>query len=384
MSKWVTTWSNAPSIVDPKPEGYAKDITLRYPILSAFDGDKIRITLDNFTGKEMVHIEKVTIAKTINEKDIDASTLKTITFNSSESVDIEAGGNIQSDEIEFAPKKNEKFTISIYLNQFTSMRSSVTTIGPLTKAFYALGDQSEAAILPMDDHKEMAWFYFLTDVDVYTDDTNEAILCFGDSITAQAWPEYLQLRLLEENKSVSSPRKAVSGARVLRQYNCAMYEQYGIKGNVRFDHETNIAGCDKIIVLQGINDFIHPVGIEVNPFRPMSDLPTAEELIEGYRYYIKVAKEKGCKIYFGTLLPIKGWRTYEPFRNDLRETVNEWIRTTDEIDGFIDFDKDMRKPDDILCLNTPFDSGDHLHPSMDGYAQMADTVMEALKQYEII
>lgn len=47
--KWVSIWGNAMSIVDSKVEGYAKEITLRYPIDVPFDGKGVRLTLDNFT-----------------------------------------------------------------------------------------------------------------------------------------------------------------------------------------------------------------------------------------------------------------------------------------------------------------------------------------------
>ena len=60
---WVTIWGNAQSTVLPHPAYYAKDITLRYPIFIPFDGNKIRITLDNFCCGEDVYINKVAIAK---------------------------------------------------------------------------------------------------------------------------------------------------------------------------------------------------------------------------------------------------------------------------------------------------------------------------------
>ena len=43
-------------------------------------------------------------------------------------------------------------------------------------------------------------------------------------------------------------------------------------------------GANKIIIQHGINDIIHPVGEDVNIFRPMSDLPTLEELKNGMNY----------------------------------------------------------------------------------------------------
>ena len=34
MQKWVSVWGNAVSIAENRPERYAKDITLRYPIVT--------------------------------------------------------------------------------------------------------------------------------------------------------------------------------------------------------------------------------------------------------------------------------------------------------------------------------------------------------------
>ena len=221
-------------------------------------------------------------------------------------------------------------------------------------------------------------------MDIYTEDQAKAILCFGDSITARAWPEYLQRYLLKSYPNVSSVRKAISGSRVLREYTCLTYEKYGYKSETRFKHEANLSGCDTVIILQGVNDIIHPVGEDVNPFRPTSDLPTVGELIDGYRVLIKLAHDKGMKVYLGTILPFKNWRTYAPFREDIRQLVNSWIRTTNEIDGYIDFDQAMRSAKDEFCLVSDYDSGDHLHPSNAGAKQMAKTALKALERYNVL
>lgn len=195
----------------------------------------------------------------------------------------------------------------------------------------------------------------------------------------QAWPDYLSLRVEKEQKMHTAiVRRAASGTRILRQYNNITYDSYGLKGATRFPREAKVSGADTIIIQHGINDIIHPVGVEVNPFRPWSDLPTAQELIDGLRMYVEKAREYGLKVHIGTLLPIYGWRTYEPFRNDLRNAVNEWIRTTDEIDGYIDFDAALRAADKPEAFAEGFDSGDHLHPSDKAYERMAMTVPDIL------
>ena len=141
----------------------------------------------------------------------------------------------------------------------------------------------------------------------------------------------------------------------------------------------NTAGADTVLIQHGINDIIHPVGLEVNPWRPMSDLPTAEEMAEGFtRFYIEKARELGLKVWGGTLIPIEGWRTYEGFREVLKNEFNEWLRTTELLDGCVDFDKAVRDPSRPYSFLPPFDSGDHLHPSALGYKAMAMAVDEEL------
>ena len=161
-------------------------------------------------------------------------------------------------------------------------------------------------------------------VSVLTSAENRTVVCYGDSITAQDWPEYLTLRCNREEKLHTAViRRAASGTRMLREYNCITYESYGLMGSKRFSHEVPTDGADTVIIQHGINDIIHPVGTEVNPFRPMSDMPTAQELADCMKYYIKQARGLGYKVYVGTLLPIEGWRTYAPFREDVRGQFNE-------------------------------------------------------------
>jgi lysophospholipase L1-like esterase len=95
------------------------------------------------------------------------------------------------------------------------------------------------------------------------------------------------------------------------------------------------------------------------------------ELIEGLKSYIVQARELGYKVYVGTLLPMCGWRTDAPFRQEMRHAYNEFIRTTDLIDGCIDFDAALRDPAKPNYFLPEYDSGDHLHPSKAGYARMA-------------
>lgn len=379
--KFVTMWGNAISIADRRPENYAKDLTLRYPIHPVFDGDKIKITLDNFCGTEDVIVTEVYLAQNVKNgsKEIRKETVTAVTFGGQTSVKLPAGEAVVSDEIPFIVKKGNDISVSMYFGAFTQMRSAVLITGPLSKGFYSVGNHAAKEELPLDYTRNTNWFYFLSNIEIYTEEQNRAVICYGDSITSQAWPDYLTLRVEKQaDNKTAIVRRAASGTRILRQYDNITYDSYGLKGAVRFPREALVSGADTIIIQQGINDIIHPVGVEVNPFRPWSDLPTAEELIEGYHMYLSQARAYGLKVYMGTLLPIYGWRTYEPFRDDIRNAVNEWIRTTKEIDGVIDFDQVLRDTGNPAAFAEGLDSGDHLHPSDMAYQKMADAVPDSI------
>lgn len=379
--KFVTMWGNAISIADRRPENYAKDLTLRYPIHPVFDGDKIKLTLDNFCGTEDVTVTEVYLAQNVKNgsREIRKETVTAVTFGGQTSVKLPAGKAVISDEIPFIVKKGTDISVSMYFGTFTQMRSAVLITGPLSKGFYSVGNHAAKEELPLDYTRNTNWFYFLSNIEVYTEEQNRAVICYGDSITSQAWPDYLTLRVEKQaDNKTAIVRRAASGTRILRQYDNITYDSYGLKGAVRFPREALVSGADTIIIQQGINDIIHPVGVEVNPFRPWSDLPTAEELIEGYQMYLSQARVYGLKVYMGTLLPIYGWRTYEPFRDDIRNAVNEWIRTTKEIDGVIDFDQVLRDTGNPAAFAEGFDSGDHLHPSDTAYQKMADAVPDSI------
>ena len=380
--KWVTVWGNATSVAEHRVERYAKDVTLRYPLKCALGGSKVRLHFSNFCGSEKIRLDCVTIAQSAGDREISMQGAKVVTFGGSESVEIGAGEEIFSDEMEFKVKPKSTLTVSFYLADFTLMRSAVVITGPLSKGFFSVGNHTLTPVLPLDYTRSINTFYFLTGVDVYTEDGNRCVICYGDSITAQSYPDYLALDCMDDayNKTAII-RRAASGTRILREYKCITYESYGLKGSNRFEREIScVSGADGVIIQQGINDIIHPVGVEINPFRPMSDLPSLEELEQGLREYIEVAKKYDLKVYLGTLLPIKGWRTYAPFREQMKNALNDWMRSLEGEVGVIDFDRAVRSEEDLASFAQGNDSGDHLHPSERAYKLMADEAFKIIRQ----
>ena len=362
---WVSVWGQAVSVAENRPERYAKDITIRYPIHIPFSGDSVRLTFDNYVGTEPITLTKTTV--------LYGGKFYPVHFRGGDTeVTIRAGERVTTDPLPINVQAGSVIQVSFYLGDFTLMRSVVYANGALSEGLYANGDQTENANIDIENSRKTHLFYFLCNVAVLTAPENRAIVCYGDSITAQDWPDELALRCQREGYNHTAIiRRATSGSRILRQYSCLTYESYGLSGSNRFHHEVPTSGAEAVIIQQGINDIIHPVGAEKNVFRPMSDLPTVEEMIDGLTKYITKARGFGYKVYVGTLLPMGGWRTDAPFRQEMRHAYNEFIRTTDLIDGYIDFDAALRDPNNPDHFLPEYDSGDHLHPSRAGYARMA-------------
>lgn len=365
-AKWVAVWGSAPSYTAPSPCRYAKDMTLRYNLRAMLSGSRIRLHLNNLYGKENAVITRMFVGAEGKE-------ILPVTFGGDTACRLDAGAQVISDEIPFALTRGEDYFVSFYLADMTPLHCGTNDTGPLCRFQYAEGDHAQEYVLPEFHTTTTETAFFLDTIDVLTeDDQAHALVCFGDSITAQAWPDYLMLRVLrEEREHLSVIRRGIGGSRVLRQYETLLNRHYGSRGHDRFEREISAAGVDRVVILHGINDIIHPVG---TTYRPWSDLPTADELIEGLLWYVNKAHELGKKVYLATIMPIKGWTTYLPEREAIRAEVNAWIRSQEDADGVVDFDLANRDPDDPLRLRPEFDKGDHLHPSWPGAENMAESV----------
>ena len=241
--RWVSVWGNAVSVAENRPERYAKDITVRYPVNIPFSGEALRLTFDNYCGTEPITLNKITVFYGGEFYPVLAAGAREIT--------IPAGERIVTDPLAIHINEGELIQVSFYLADFTLMRSVVYACGPLSEGLYANGDQTENASIDILTSRRTQLFYFLSNVSVLTDGENRAIVCYGDSITAQDWPDYLALRCFREGYGKTAViRRATSGSRILRQYECLTYESYGLSGSNRFSHEVPTDGADTVIIQQ--------------------------------------------------------------------------------------------------------------------------------------
>ena len=115
MAKWVTVWGNATSVAEHRPETYARDITLRYPVKCALGGNSVRLHFSNFCGTEPVTLSQVTIAPAVSDREINLKDAALVTFSGKESITLGVGEEIFSDEISFRVKPRGCISVSVYL-----------------------------------------------------------------------------------------------------------------------------------------------------------------------------------------------------------------------------------------------------------------------------
>ena len=161
MKHWASIWGNAVSIAENRPERYAKNITIRYPIRVPFAGTALRLTFDNYCGIEPITINKTTL--------LVRGEFLPVTFGGERDVTIGAGENITCDPVDVSLCAGETVHVSFYLADFTLMRSVVFTCGKRSGGLYANGDETETVDIDINTSRATKLNYFLSNVSVLTE-----------------------------------------------------------------------------------------------------------------------------------------------------------------------------------------------------------------------
>ena len=129
------------------------------------------------------------------------------------------------------------------------------------------------------------------------------------------------------------------------------------------------AGVKYLIVLEGINDIGHIV-------TPTSSDPaeTVSSIIHALQQIAVRAHTHGIKVIGATITPYENCKYYSPEGEKMRQAVNDWIRTTKDLDSFVDFEKIVRDPAHPTRFLSAYDSGDYLHPNAAGLRAMGNGI----------
>jgi lysophospholipase L1-like esterase len=342
------------------------DATVRQLVRVSTGGKQIRLRLSNEGSAGVLPVAAVHVAEAGTDGGIVPGTDHVVTFDGNAGVTIPASAPLLSDPVPMQVKSLDRLVISIHLP------------GPVPRTGHALfqyvtlipGDNTSAPALP--DAKLARATAIVTEVDVNADAPTNVIVTLGDSITEGAlstanafrsWPDRLAERLVTARRNWAVINAGIGGNRLLR-YGA------GPSALARMDRDVlSVPGVKAIILLEGIND----IGRGFTPSGP-TDRITPEALEAADKQIIDRAHQKGIKVYGGLLTPYQGAAYASPAGEQVREALNNWIRTSGAFDGVIDFATPVADPTNLLTFNPNYNDRDHLHPNDSGYQIMANAI----------
>ncbi len=366
---WVGTWGTAPQLVERHNNPPAPGLTnnsLREIVQVSIGGKQVRLKLTNEFSQQPTEIKAVelAIAKTAgSSSEIDEATTVSLTFDGKPSVTIPAGEKVVSDPVKFKMGNRENVAITIHYGETSPTVSGHP--GSRTTSYLAEGNTSDFSKAVRTDH----WYNIQT-LEVMAPKKAGAVAILGNSITdgrgsttnqQNRWADVLSRRLLQNKKTrqVGVLNMGIGG-------NCVLRGGLGPTGEKRYPRDIfGQEGVKWIILFEAVND----LGGSRN------GVETAQRVIEVYKGIIREAHEKGIRVYGATITPFKGNNYYSEDHEKGRTTLNEWIRTTELLDGVIDFDQAVRNPQDPEAMQSQFlFENDWLHFNAKGYETMGNCI----------
>ena len=371
QSPWVATWTAALEL-QRSESGKSVALTYRNIVHTSIGGGAVRVIVTNEFGQQPLTIDAASIALSKGASSIDKP--KLLTFSGQSSITLPVGTKALSDpeEIELPPLADLAVSLFIPAQPMTQL-----TLHSYALQSNYIAEGNGADTLTLDSPKETHSWYFLKGIEVQPAKSSGVIVALGDSITDGAlsppntntrWPDDLSARLQADKalKSWSVVNAGINGNRLLHD------DEDGTNESAlrRLDRDVlTQSGVRYLIALEGINDIGHIVSASAN-----DPAETAPRIIAALQQIALRAHARGIKVIGATILPYESCKYASVEGEKIRQTVNEWIRSTKNIDFVADFEKVIRDPAHPTRFLPAYDSGDHLHPNAAGLRAMADSI----------
>ena len=367
---WVGTWGTAGQLVEPHNNPPAPGLggnTIRQIVQVSIGGEEVRLQLTNEFSKEPTEIIAIELAHATtsgSSSDIDEGTTVSLTFGGQSGITMQPGEIVTSDPVKFAMGDRQNVAITIHYGKASSTSVSGHP-GSRTTSYIASGNTTDFTNAVRTDH-----WYNIKGIDVLAPMEAGAIAILGNSITdgrgsttnqQDRWPDVLSRRLL-----ANKPTSQVAVLNMGIGGNCMLGGGLGPTGRQRYQRDLiNQAGVKWIILFEAVNDLGYA----------RDGVQSANMIIDVYKQIIQEAHDKGIYVYGATITPFKNNGYYTEDHEKGRQHLNNWMRTTDLLDGVIELEHAVRDPQDPASMHKDYlFENDYLHPNAKGYEAMGGIV----------
>ena len=392
--EWVGSWATALTAAEPAPTHISRagftNATVRMPVHLSVGGEQLRVRLSNVFGEGAQTIGAATVAfpdlsTTAVLHDIVPGTLRTLTFNGSPSATMLKGQELLSDPVDLPVDDLQDLVVTVLYP---------TASGPLSwhatsqqSTFSGPGNLTTTTAPGFTTRRNCCWFT-IAGVDVLRRKASGSIVVFSDSkgdangstLNAnQRWSDLLAKRLIEDHRNGKAPavvNASLAGNRL--NHEGPEPGAGGFPGFVQLGTNAGARLNEDVFPQTGVRTVILDLGI--NDIWMNGD--SAEAIINSIRQIGAQVRERDLRFLVATLGPYQGFSVvpntpageWTPEKEATRVAVNDFLRSSHEFDGVIDFDAVLRDPANPSRLRAEFDSGDHIHPNNAGNQAMADAV----------
>lgn len=380
-SQWVTTWAASPQKVWNKDFVFPTNIpdqisnqTIKQISQISLGGEAIRLVFTNQYGDQPLYIDKTTVGL-VKGQSLKSKSAYPVYFSGKLKAQILPGKQLMSDPIQLPVPDHAQLMVNTFIQKPTTFK---TFHWDAKQTSWLITGNQTANLNTPTSAKTTTARLLLSAVEVKPKRKAHVVAVIGDSITDGAtatldantrWTDFLAKRLSPHQVAVIN--SGISGNRLLN-------DGMGDSALERLKKEVfQYSGVKTLIVLVGINDISWPG----TAFAPKQQIPTFEALTQGYKRVVDEAHRQGIQVIGATLLPFSGAlpntpldNYYQPNKDELRQRINHWIRTSHTFDGVLELEQGLKDPKHPDRLNPIYDSGDHLHPNDRGNQQMANLV----------
>ncbi|MFZ2738818.1 MAG: GDSL-type esterase/lipase family protein [Burkholderiaceae bacterium] len=406
---WVTSWAasvqgpypvgNASAQPDlsrvfPQPQTGARDQSFRLIVRPTLWARETRIRLSNALGSQAVTFAGVHIGLQSSGAELSASTNRLVSFGGDPQLTLAPGQSAWSDAVALPFVVDEsaselagrKLAVSFHvLGQSGAMTWHAKALQTSYVSWPGAGAQGHEESESAFPFATTSWF-FLDALDMRCDAQAYAVVAFGDSISDgtgstlngdDRWPDVLgrRLRAVHGNR-IGVVNAGIGGNQVLgpAQYDPATPFPGGPSALSRLARDVlSLSGVRVVIWLEGTNDFSR------------NGNASFEEVAQGLRDGVAILRDgiAGVKLIGAMLVSALGSDQEahgSQEQDEKRCQLNDFIRSSDLFDGFVDFDHVVSDPQsgamrsEFVPDNTVGGPGDKLHPNRLGYLAMGKAI----------